>query len=202
MKLLLTSSGLSNSVISKSFLDKLSKPVSESTVFVIAYAQNDTEEFYVNESKREISQLGFNDISVINLNHVVCDLSSLKFDVIYVCGGNTFSILSKLRETGLDVFIINQIRSGAIFIGVSAGSIIAGPDIEIAGWGSEGDENIANLKDLSGLNLTNIAIFPHFHNELTVEVEKFKEMVKYEVIAINDSQAVIIDGSNYKIIGV
>ena len=76
---------------------------------------------------------------------------------MYVCGGNTFKILHKLRETRLDVYITKQVEQGALYVGVSAGSIIAGPDIEIAGWGSEGDENEVNLQDLEGFNFTDIA---------------------------------------------
>ena len=48
-KLLLTSAGLVNKEISQVLLRELRKPVDESRVLVVAYAQNENEEFYVNE---------------------------------------------------------------------------------------------------------------------------------------------------------
>jgi dipeptidase E len=199
--LFLTSAGFINQEISRAFLTELSKPVENTEVLVVAYAQNSQEEFYVNESKEELKNLGFKDITVVNMHHAVDVKDLANFDAIYVCGGNTFAILNKLRETGLDAFIISQVNSGAIYVGVSAGSIIAGPDIEIAGWGSEGDKNEIGLRDLTGLNFTNIAVFPHFHEELRVEVKEFRAKVKYEVIELTNDQAVFVKDSAAKIIG-
>jgi dipeptidase E len=131
--------------------------------------------------------------------HNTVDVKGLKkFDIIYVCGGNTFAILNKLRETKLDQFIIEAVNNGTIYVGVSAGSIIAGPDIEIAGWGSEGDKNEINLKNLSGFNLANVGIFPHFHEELRSEVEEFKKKVSYEVIELTNGEAVLVKNNQVK----
>ena len=201
MKLFLTSAGFSNKELIDAFIGELSKPVSKLRVFSVAYAQDLTEEFYVNESMNELKHIGFEKIDVVNINDPmkVSDFSS--YDVIYVCGGNTFAILDKLRKTGLDRFIIKKIKSGVIYVGVSAGSIIAGPNIEIAGWGSEGDKNEVRLQDLSGFNLTDVAIFPHFHDELRSEVEEFKSKVVYPVQELTNNQAVLISGSDIKVIG-
>lgn len=150
----------------------------------------------MNESKKEIQQLGFEDIVIANMHNTV-DVSNLgDFNVIYVCGGNTFAILQKLRETGLSAFIIQQVQAGAVYVGVSAGSIIAGPSIEMASWGSEGDENEIGLKDLSGLSLVDIEVFPHFHEELRSEVEEFKKKVSYRVYELTNGQAVFSNNSD------
>lgn len=199
--LLLTSAGLVNKEISQALLGELSKPVNETRVLVVAYAQNPNEEFYVNESKQELSNFGFKDIVVANMHHSIETNNLGNFDVVYTCGGNTFAILNKLRETALDKFILQQVSNGAIYIGVSAGSIIAGPDIEIAGWGSEGDRNEIGLKDLKGFNFTDISIFPHFHEELRDEVNQFRNKAEYRVVEITNDQAVFVKGGEVKIIG-
>ena len=123
------------------------------------------------------------------------DFSS--YGVIYVCGGNTFVYLDRIRKTGLDQFIVNSVRSSrSIYVGVSAGSIIAGPSIEIAGWGSQGDSNDVGLRNLEGLNLTNMVIYPHYTEELKAEVDEFKQKYGYLVQELKDNQALRLSYSN------
>jgi peptidase E len=87
-----------------------------------------------------------------------------------------------------------------LYFGISAGSIIAGPNIEIASWGSTGDTNDINLKDLTGLKLTKILVFPHFEDYLKGEVDEFRKKVDYPVIELKDSEALFIEGVKNKII--
>lgn len=200
-KLFLTSAGIVNKEIKDAFIAELSKPVQESNILIVAYTQNEQEEFYVDASKKELEQLGFENIVVANMHYEVKVNNLGNFDVIYVCGGNTFAILNKLRETHLDSFIEKQVSNGAIYVGVSAGSIIAGPNIEIAGWGSEGDKNEIGLEDLVGFNFVNIAIFPHFHEELRSEVNEFRKKVDYKVIELTNDQAVFVKDDKIILIG-
>lgn len=201
MRLLLTSAGLINTEVSELLLKELSKPTEQSRVLVIAYSQNPQEEFYVNESKKELEQLGFKYIDIVNMHNTI-DLNLLKKpDAIYICGGNTYSVLDMLHKTGLSNYIIENVNESAIYIGVSAGSIIAGPNIEIAGWGSEGDKNEVGLQDLTGLNFVNIAVFPHFHDELQSEVDDFRKKVNYQVIELTNNQALFIKDKEVRLIG-
>ncbi len=200
-KLLLTSAGLITPQISRVLIDEFSGSIYTVRALVVAYAKNSIEESYVQQSKQELIGVGFQNVEIANMHYQV-ELENLgDFGVIYVCGGNTFSILDKLRETELDSYIINQINKGTIYVGVSAGSIIAGPNIEIAGWGSEGDKNEIELNDLHGCNLTDIMIFPHFHEGLKDEVEEFKKKTNYEVIPITNEQAVFVKNGIVKIVG-
>lgn len=210
--LILTSAGLSNQDIKGAFLGLLKKPISEIKVLIVAYAQNSEEEFYVNQTKVELESLGAVHINIANMHYdinigeleIFDKIPNTKPDAIYVCGGNTFAILNKLRETGLDNYVVEQVSAqtstDCIYIGVSAGSIIAGPSIEIAGWGSEADENKIGLADLTGFGLTNISIFPHYHDELKAEVDEFKSKVSYEVVELTNDQAVVIRGEEVELI--
>ncbi len=201
MKLFLTSSGISNDELSSSFLKLLDKPVSENRAMIIAYVPTPEGEFYTNQSKNELIEIGFNDIEVVNISHDV-DVSVLGlFDVVYVCGGNTFMILKRLKETGLFSFIAEQMNLGAVYVGVSAGSIIAGKNIEIAGWGSQADSNDIELQNLKGLGFTKIVIYPHFSKELLSEVESFRRKTSNTVIELADGQAVLIKDLNAKVVG-
>ncbi|MBI2632852.1 MAG: Type 1 glutamine amidotransferase-like domain-containing protein [Parcubacteria group bacterium] len=106
-----------------------------------------------------------------------------------------------MRVTGIDIFIKKVIgQEESLYCGVSAGSIIAGPSIEIAGWGSEGDTNEINLEDLTGFHFTDIAVSPHFKSYLQQEVENFKNKVTYPIIALTDGEALFVQDTHYTII--
>ena len=167
---------------------------------MLALAQTPEEVSYKNLSKQELENLGFTDVKMLNLKNPIPPGELDNAGLIYVCGGNTFSILKRLRELNLDQEIIDLVKEGTIYVGVSAGSIIAGPSIEIAGWGSEGDQNEVNLTDLTGFNLTNVAVFPHYHEELADEVKEFKKKVAYPVVPLTNEQLVFIEDNNYQII--
>src|SRR5680860_1472233 len=183
MKLILTSAGLSNQRIIDAFLKLLNKEPKETSLLIVVYGQNEEEkfQFHINESRKEVENLGFK-ATVLNMNESLSIDSLQNFDAFYVCGGNTFSILAKMRDTGIDNFIKSQVLGGSVYLGVSAGSIIAGPDIEIAGWGTDGDSNDVGLINMKGFNFTDTAVFPHFEEERQrKEVEEFKQKVIYPV---------------------
>jgi dipeptidase E len=68
--------------------------------------------------------------------------------------------------------------------------------------------NTINLQDLSGVEITDIIIFPHyeredlFPNELTIEerIRKFEKNFDCKVTRLTDSEAVIINNNIKKII--
>jgi len=201
MKLLLTSAGLSNQSITAAFLSLLEKPVAEVRLLMVAFGQTAEERFYIQQSQAEIEGLGI-ETTVVNMSEDV-DVARLgSFAVIYVCGGNTFAILSNMRVLGLDDYIRSQVSAGACYVGVSAGSIIAGPDIEIAGWGVDGDVNDVGLSDTTGLGLTTTAVFPHFDmGRNRGEVEAFKNNVSYPVQELTDDHALLVTDSAEVVIG-
>ena len=81
-----------------------------------------------------------------------------RMDYIYVTGGNTFDILKKLRSKNLLGPIREAVENGTIYIGSSAGAIIAGKDVALST-----DPNNAGLKgeELRGLQLFDGTIIPH-----------------------------------------
>ncbi len=72
------------------------------------------------------------------------------------------------------------IRRKRFYLVVSAGSIIVGPDIEVA---SLGDPNDVNLDDLTGLKLVPYIITPHYNK---------KEESDVEAVFIEDGKRVLI----------
>ena len=199
-KLLLTSTGLANQNIKNHFLQIIDKPISQVKIIFVPTASRSEEELkYVNDSKKELLDLGIpeNNIKTLNLDKPVSFQDVEGFDVIYVCGGNTFYLLKKVRETGFDKVIIEFTKTGKLYFGVSAGSILVCPNIDIA---SPFDENDVNLTDLTGLNLTDVIVSPHYCEEEKPIIDEFKKKSQYKVIPLTDNQALLIIDGETKII--
>jgi len=197
MKLLLTSAGLANEKVKNFFISQFDR-LDNKTACIITSGRNAEEQFYIEGSIKELEDLGIKVIEFSIAKHESFVNFPL-YDIYYVCGGNTFYILDRMRKTGVDKILIDAVKKGKFYLGVSAGSIIPGPDIKAAGLG---DPNDVNLSDLTGLKMTNLIITPHYNQKEESDVEKFKEKRKGEtIIAITDDQAVFIEDGNYKIIG-
>lgn len=93
------------------------------------------------------------------LHQMKNDLSQFKF--VYLSGGDTAYLLAQSQKTGfIDLvkdFVYTQDK---IYIGTSAGSIIAGPVLA-----DYFDENQADLKDRQCYGFVNFTILPHWGSE-------------------------------------
>lgn len=189
MKLLLTSAGLTNEKVKKFFVSQFDR-LDNKTACIVTSGRNKEEQFYIDGSIKELEDLG---IKVVEFNIAKHNsfVNFPKFDIYYVCGGNTFYILDRMRKTGVDKILIEAVKKGKFYVSISAGSIMAGPDIEVANLG---DPNDINLKDLTGLKLVPYIITPHYNQKEERDVEAFKEKRKGEqIIALTDDQAIFVE---------
>lgn len=83
----------------------------------------------------------------------------LESDYIYVTEGNTFEILSLLREYDIIEPIRKAVANGTTYIGASAGAMIAGVSIKEA---ENFDRNFLLMKNMEGLCLFDGIILPHY----------------------------------------
>lgn len=81
-------------------------------------------------------------------------------DVVFVLGGNTFDLLHHLQSRGALDLAREHVRRGGVYFGSSAGAVLAGADIAVAGFA---DPNDAGVTDTRGLGLLGDAIVrPHY----------------------------------------
>lgn len=200
-KLILTSAGLSNKTIINKFYEILDKQISEVKVLFIPTAARCQEELgYAKKSKLELIDLGIDEGNIIEYNLDI-DISFMElneYDILYVCGGNTFYLLHKIREMKFDEKIRNAVESGLIYIGVSAGSIVAGPTIETA---LPFDENDIGIENFKGMNFIHDIIIPHYNEKRAKIVDGFRKTMKNNIITITDNQALFVYEDNCQIIG-
>lgn len=194
MKLYLTSVGFENDIVANYFATMfLPKEPKDLSFLVVSVQDNESDAFYLHKTKDELNKIGSTDVTVFKLKEDSL-IPNKDYDVIYVCGGNTFVYLDRIRKTGLDKFIIDSVRSNrSVYVGVSAGSIVAGPDITIAG---DEDPNDIGLTELRGLSLTDFIVYPHYTKDKTKELDKFKKTTGHQIIELEDSRAVYLNYSN------
>jgi len=202
-KLFLTSEGLppETAPYFAELLDRDPQDLKLAMIPTAAYPEIDP--LLLNEAKEGLSKSGF-QIEVIDLkveDPMVIKNKLEKTDIIAVGGGNTFFLLYWVRKCGLDKYLGELLDQGKIYLSISAGSILAGPDIAISGWRKDWDKNVVHLKDLTGLNFVPFAISPHYTEADRTLLEEKSKTVGYQIIAINDAQAVRVIGDDYKIVG-
>jgi dipeptidase E len=198
MKLLLTSTGLTNQKIRDFFISQFST-LEDKKACLIFTIKEESDWQWIEHYVKELKSIGL-QYDGINISEEK-DLSDLQeYDIYYVCGGNTFYILDRLRKTNLDRVILKAIENNKFYVGVSAGSIIAGLDIEVAGIG-EGDENDINLSDLRGFGLVHFHISPHYTEQDKNEVEEFYSKRKESIIALTDDQALFVTEKETILVG-
>ena len=204
MKLLLTSNGWrKNPQIGKEFLKLVGKKSSEIRIFLVV-----TPRKYLKRNKYILRlfrqfrgiRLPEKNITFFKLDRKARKEDLKNIDVIFVFGGNTFEYLYRIKKTGLDKLIKSFVKRGGVYVGLSAGSYVACPTIEAAGW-KHADTNFVRLKNLKGLNLVPFLITAHFEEKFRPIIERSAKNTKYEVIALTDKQAVLIRGKSKKIIG-
>ncbi len=121
-------------------------------------------------------------------------------DVIYVQGGNTFYLLKCVRESGFDKVVRKLLKQGTIYIGVSAGSYICCPTIEMANWKRQ-DKNIVGLIDLTGMNLVPFLMSVHYKPKYKDLLKAKIANTKYFVKILTDEQAILIRGNEVRLVG-
>lgn len=127
------------------------------------------------------------------------------FDYVYMSGGNTWYLSQQSQKTGFSEVVRDLVlQKGKVYIGTSAGSIIAGekcPDYLL-----ENDEADKTL-NLSGYGFVNFTIMPHWGSAI------FKDLylggridIAYNsdvpFILLNDRQYVEVKNGKFEIVTV
>lgn len=202
--LLLTSAGMQ---MKEEIVKLLQKPAYDITVAFITTAAKpqDNLDYVKRDWTIMREEMGFNveEIDIEGKKEAeVMNLLKLK-DIIFVEGGNTFYLLKAMRACNFKKIIKKLLKQGKVYIGVSAGSMVAGKTIKPAAW--YGDKNIVGLRNLKGLNLVPFDIFVHYDRKPdAVEVIRKKLPWKWQrkrLKILTDDQAILVQGREVMLIG-
>lgn len=128
------------------------------------------------------------------------------FDVLFFSGGNTFYLLEKIQQSDCAQLIADFIENGKIYIGSSAGSLIAGPDI-LPIKDLDNIKKAPNIKGYKGLSLVDFVIFPHWGSDIFKDrYLKYRMEHSYNrtnnIILLTDNSYVEVKDDWYRIVKV
>lgn len=203
MRLLLTSGGLRNQTLTNSLLELVGKPASQTKLAFIPTAQNvePRDKTWLIDQLIRIKDLSLQQIDIVDFTAIPKELwlSKLKeSDVIFVNGGNTTYLMESFNKFGLSDKIKKLLES-RVYVGVSAGSYVATPDIR---FNSDYEKGV-----FKSLGLVGFGLQVHYKNPkfpLAETYEKVAERVKgcpYRVYVLDDQMAILVNGDKVEVVG-
>ena len=121
--------------------------------------------FYVKAGKKALSALGLTvdelEISTASPDEIKTKLAANDF--IYLSGGNTFFLLQELKRTGADKLLAQHVQAGKLYIGESAGAMVASPNAEYAA-AMDSMKKAPGLTDYASMGLVDFYTVPHCAN--------------------------------------
>ncbi len=133
-------------------------------------------------------------VTVIELENYLFDNPIEKIqgnDIIWFAGGQPGYLMYWIRRAELDKKLPEFLKSGMVYVGSSAGSMIAGPTLYAAENFPDEQEIGASL--IPGLGYVDFEIFPHFEEEMLPMIKKFWK--KGKLCLLKNGEAItVVDG--------
>lgn len=186
----------------------LGKPLTEASVALIPNAQDyyadRARSVKINDTLHDLAVAGIKNVNVIDLREVGDGAATsgifTGFDAVFVAGGNTFCLMHEIDRSGIAAELHVAVKRGLLYIGESAGAVIAGSTLKGTELADNPEFSERVLWD--GLSLINKAILPHADNASyaasTAEAATMLEP-DYELVLLNDNQAYVVNGPAEKI---
>ncbi|RJO60518.1 hypothetical protein C4544_04925 [candidate division WS5 bacterium] len=209
MKLLLTSTGITNQTIRDELIRLVGKPLTEMVVAYIPTAVNaarPTDKRWMIENLKRLDQLKVGKIDILDFSAIPKDLWLPRLeqsDALFVEGGNTYHLLYSMKKAGLDQ-ILKNLPKDKVYIGSSAGSVIMGEKV-VTMAPRKYSEEIPEFEGDDGLGLVDFSLRPHFYRadrpDFTDDkIQELAEEFNGIFYAIDDETAISVDGDEVKVI--
>ena len=190
-KLILTSYGLTTPVGRKLIRKELANDNLENKKIFLFHEAH----YHIESMLMEACiSLGFHKDNIILSGSQKDNNEVLNCDYFYITEGNTFEVLSLLRERGLDKIIKEAFKNGSnkVYIGASAGAMISGESIAEA---ASFERNFVKMSDYKGLCLYDGVIIPHYSKaELKQYIKNTGIDKKYKkIISVANEKSVVLE---------
>jgi dipeptidase E len=207
MKLLLTSSGISNASIHDALVELLGKPIAESNALCIPTGiypfpggPEGAYRLICGKTRSPLVGLGWKSMGVLELTA----LPSIKreywvdaveaTDALLVWGGDVVYLCRWMRESGLAEHL--PALRDLVYVGVSAGSMVTAPT-----FGETYEDADKPFIIEKGLGLVDFALLPHMDHEdhpesSAAKVERMAAQVPVPTYGVDDDTAIkVVDGT-------
>lgn len=118
---------------------------------------------WLDQDRQAAIEVGFDvfDFSFTGKTEEQVRMALDSVDAVLMSGGNTYYLLQEIQKSECTAYLRERVDTGMVYIGTSAGSILAGPSIDLVG--DLDDRSLA--PDLNGddcLGLVDVIVFPHW----------------------------------------
>lgn len=163
--------------------------------------------FWIDWDRNKLKELGY-ELQELDLRGTTPDQLKTILeanDILHICGGSVYYILTLIREKQLVDVIVGAIQNETVvYTGTSAGSIILSQNIKAFSYDEEEAEHIKKIPDHKGLGVLNFGIVPHSNQtDFVKEHQKMVEEMPNDPTAlfyIQDRQALWIDDEKMKLL--
>jgi dipeptidase E len=230
MRALLTSGGITNGSIRDALVDLLGKPIAESTALFIPTAvypfpggPGMAWRAISGQGPAPLAELGWKSLGILELTalpHIDEEAwvpAVRAADALLVWGGDPLFLASWMRRSGLTA-LLPALRSEAVYVGVSAGSIAAAATfVETYVDPPRGDDEPVKSEDVvfatpegdvdrllvtgQGAGLVDFAVIPHLEHPHHLDAslanaEKWAARIPAPTYAMDDDTAIkVVDGA-------
>ena len=221
-RLILTSSGLSSSALQNELQRMLGDRSSPKSCWYIptaplrdGWSKRQAQEQMASVGRQFNLQCTWIDVEYTKGAELKAAIEKVgKVDVIYAEMGNTYNLCYHLWNSGGAELIKKLMDSGAIYVGASAGSIMAGRTCQMALWKDWDDQSCEGTVSVDwsdkevakGLNLAGgRSIFPHANGQYADAKWQQAQAQRHghtdhEVVALQDGHGIVIEGDAVKIL--
>lgn len=204
MKLLLTSSGLTNDSIANALFELVGKKPEDTKIVFIPTASNvevGDKDWLINDlanlQKRNFEEIDIADISAVE--EKIWKPKLERADVLFFEGGNTYHLMEWINKSGL-VNILPKLLKTKVYVGVSAGSMVTNKGLALKISQIVYGEDLDKIEEMKGLNYVDFYFLPHLNSEHFKNIrkgfiEKTTEGMSDTIYAMDDQSALkVIDG--------
>jgi dipeptidase E len=209
MKFLLTSAGLTNKTLVTALHTLVGKQPAEISVAFVPTAANPIEgdKQWLIDNLPQFSAQGYKSIDIVDIAAVSKESWQRRFeaaDVICFGGGNEQYLAKILGESGVAEYLPGLLSS-RVYMGISAGSMVAGHFLDDEAMKMLMPEEIFEEK-ADPLGLAPCYFIPHMNSDHFIHVresilKKVQRDASYPLYACDDQSALMIDGDSIHLIG-
>jgi len=169
----------------------LQKTFAEATVLFVPTASMQNElkaKEIIKRLKNELLSMGFlsDNITIYDIDDSLTISDAMKFDVIYLTGGNTPYLAKRVKEAGFDKIIEEMIYANKVYIGMSAGSALLANHFNV-------DE--FNDPQFCGLGILKAYFSAHCDDNTPIRTD-----LPLSHIALRENQAIKLSWNEYELI--
>ena len=210
MKLLLTSDGITNASIANALIELAGKPFKDLKLAYIPTAANidvDDKSWQVGHMA-VIKNLGFKFFDIVDISALPKENLEIRLkdsDILLFEGGRTTYLMDWIKKSGLDKLLPELLKT-RVYVGISAGSIAATPNLSIADSGTLYYENLVEKnRDEKALGFVEFLFRPHLNSKdfpmVNHEVlERLAKNTSETIYALDDASAIKVDGDKIEVV--